>query len=81
MGVRLNRCLAGVESLRAGEFTVATESARPVLCCPLCGEKRELPPQCRIEPDGKAVPAVKCLSLACPFFEYVELADIWEDAV
>ena len=79
MGIRLNRCLSGVECLRAGEFTVETESARPVLCCPLCGEQFILPSQCRIEPDGRVVPAVHCPQ--CCFFEYVELTDIWEEVL
>jgi hypothetical protein len=81
MGVRLNRCLRGPECLVAGEFTVATDSGRPVLCCPLCGDKFDLPYHCTIEPDGRAVPAVRCRAPACSFFDFVQLGSIWEETV
>lgn len=77
MGVVFNRNLGEESALNHGEFTVATESKRPALRCALCGCVFSLPSHCRIEPDGRTVPAVRCPQLSCPFFEYVTLSDIW----
>lgn len=79
MGIRLDRCLRGPECLIAGEFTIETDDARPVLSCPLCGHRFALPSQCRIEPDGRVVPRVACPVEVCPFAEFVELGSVWDE--
>jgi hypothetical protein len=79
VGVSLQRHL-GVESeMLHGQFTVNTESGRAAIKCPLCGLVFTLPSHCRVEPDGRAVPAVSCPQVMCPFMEYVTLADIWSE--
>lgn len=79
MGVMLQRHLGTEDGLLCGQFTVETESGRPAIKCPLCGLVFSLPGHCRIEPDGRAVPAVKCPQTSCPFFEYVTLGDVWSE--
>jgi hypothetical protein len=77
VGVTLNRALVLPDDLRAGEFTMRTESGRAALSCPLCGNVVELPSHFRVEPDGRVVPAFKCRAAHCAFFEYITLADHW----
>lgn len=76
MGVVFNRYLGDEDALPHGQYTLRTESGRASLRCPLCGNVAPLPSHCRVEPDGRVVPAIKCLAL-CPFFEYVTLSDHW----
>jgi hypothetical protein len=77
MGVTLNRHLGEPDTMIAGQYTLRTESGRALLSCPLCGHHFELPSACRVEPDGRAVPAVHCPR--CCFFEYCSLESHWED--
>lgn len=80
MGITLNRNLGTEDALNHGEFTVNTESGRAAIRCPLCGCVFSLPSHCRVEPDGRAVPAIRCPQLSCSLFEYVTLSDHWSDA-
>lgn len=76
MGVTFNRMLTDEESLVAGSYTLRTESGRASLRCPICGNIAPLPSHCRVEPDGRVVPAIKCL-MVCAFFDFVTLESHW----
>lgn len=80
MGVILQRHLGTEDGLLCGQFTVATESGRPALSCPLCALVFSLPVGHRIEPDGRVVPAVKCKQVSCSFFEYITLESVWSES-
>lgn len=79
MGVTYNRNLGSIEALDHGQYTLETESSRAALRCALCGYLFVLPAHCRVELDGRVVPAIKCPAPGCSFFEYVTLADHWSD--
>ena len=77
MGVVFNRHLGVPETMIAGQYTVRTETTRPMLKCPICGHAFDLPAHCRVDHDGRVVPAVKCPAQSCPFFDYCTLESIW----
>lgn len=77
MGVVFNRHLGGEDTLLCGQFTLETESFRAAIKCALCGLVYSLPKHCRVEPDGRVVPAVRCPQISCPFFEFITLSDHW----
>ena len=77
MGVVYQRHLGDESTLLCGQYTLRTESFRAALKCALCGLTFTLPSHCRVEPDGRAVPAIKCPQASCPFFEFVTLEGHW----
>ena len=81
MAVRFQRHLGAVESLDPGQFTVRTASGRPALCCHLCGAIYDLPETHRYDHDGRVVPALRCPTETCSFFDYVCLESVAEAVV
>lgn len=77
MGVVYQRHLGDESGLLCGQFTRETESGRAALKCALCGLVFTLPAHCRVEPDGRVVPAIKCPQTSCAFFEYITLESHW----
>jgi len=75
VGVTFNRLLGTEDALDPGQYTRETDSGRAALRCALCGCVFSLPAHCRVEPDGRVVPAIKCVQVGCAFFEYVTLSD------
>ena len=77
MGMRLNRLLAGPDSLDAGQWTAETITKRPALSCPGCSNVVELPHGYLIDLEGRVAPAWACSQ--CAFWEFVQLCDYAEE--
>lgn len=75
--------LTGPDALQPGEYAVTESDRVPAepplvtLCCPICGEKRELNEAHHITESGRVRPAFACR--ACPLLEWIQLSD-WDVA-
>lgn len=59
-------------ALQAGEFRDRT------VCCPRCGQAADLPETHRVMRGGRVDLIWPCANQACPFADWLELAEVLE---
>jgi hypothetical protein len=72
--LKLARFRGTADELCAGEYTVATPTGRPIVCCPLCAERFEIPKGINYA-GGLSSCAVKCPRLNCNWWDLVALLE------
>jgi hypothetical protein len=81
MGLRFSRHLGIPQTLDPQQWTDATASGRPALCCPQCHEVSEIVRGKHvISRQGSVTPEWRCLIGDCSFREWIEL-EAWGEEV
>lgn len=79
MGDTLQRNLGPVSHLTARQYTIATPTGDPVVCCPKCERASDL--DCGVHIGGVVAQIWSCPYADCPFQDYLTLEDWGLDVV
>jgi hypothetical protein len=79
MATTFQRLCAAETSLDPRQYTIETGTTRPVLCCPACSHRWELPPGISWDAVGRTNYCVTCPADACGWWDYAVLDSIWEE--
>ena len=82
MGQTVQRQIGPVRALEPGEYTLATASGKPAVCCPKCGTISELAlAETHIVLEGGLVtPLWTCPGKPCGFSDFLTL-EAWDEPV
>lgn len=80
MGACFPRHLGSATTLDPQQWTDATASGKPAVCCPACGQVAEIDgPSHVVSRQGKVTPRWKCD--ACSYQEWIELEAFGEEVL